>query len=256
MDDTKAMYRENGRFLGEYFLVQIPLESQTYKKPDECLSRWVMVLPPEDTGDDAINKARENMGPTIDRWVKKEVLPFNNMTEFMYWLNRPGARNKKDPPTTLVTLSHHSRNSLYFYRKDSAKDNPLRSSMINRKFEQPSVAILNGCGAGSEGAVQLIRRFNRYGFSTFIAPSTEIEGLMAGTFLKLFADEISESDPKKAETIGLVYWRTLQQLSKTKPPNTYGSRTFGAKVYQFAFLGNNDVPICEPTIENRPSVDD
>jgi len=51
------------------------------------------------------------------------------------------------------------------------------------------------------GAVELIRLLNQQGFSTIIATNTEIKGLMAGTFLKLFAEEISRSDPMKPQPL-------------------------------------------------------
>ncbi|MCA9470365.1 MAG: hypothetical protein KC643_33635 [Nitrospira sp.] len=255
MDLTQKMTMENGRFLGHYFLIESPLEIQTYGASKECLSRWVMVIPPEDTGDQAINNARNLLGPRINQWANQRALPFKKMTEFIEWVSQSPSDQEEDPPTTLLTLSHHDRNSLYFYKSNSPKDNPLRPSVINRKFAQPSVAIINGCGTGGDGAIELISRLNRQGFSTLIAASTEIEGMMAGSFLNLFADEISKYESEDPRTIGLTYWKTTQRLRSMKPEGVINAKPFGAHALKFSLLGDGSVTLCSPKKENRPLVE-
>lgn len=255
LDEAKGIItKDNGRFLGDYFLIESPLEVQTYASFDNCLSRWVMVLPPGNTGDDAITQALAQLGDTIENWRdKKEALPFDRMTSFANWINRTLVSDGEDLPTTLITLSHHNENSLYFYENDFEYDNPLQISKINRKFAQPSVAILDGCGTGGEGALELIRALNYRGFSTIVAAPAEIKGYMAGSFLKVFADEIAASDPAKGETIGKVYWKSIQQLKKAKPEGISLAVDYGAKAHLFSLLGNGEVPICAPRKENRPN---
>jgi len=257
LDEAKGIKtKDNGRFLGDYFRIESPLEVQTYASFDNCLSRWVMVLPPGNTDDDAINQALTQLGDTIENWRDmKEALPFDRMTPFADWINRTAVFDGEDLPTTLITLSHHNQNSLYFYKNDFEDDDPLQKSKINRKFAQPSVAILDGCGTGGEGALELIRELNYRGFSTIVAAPAEIKGYMAGSFLKVFADEIAASDPAKGETIGKVFWKSIQQLKKAKPEGVPLAVDYGAKAHLFSLLGNGEVPICAPRKENRPKDD-
>jgi hypothetical protein len=253
VDEKKEMTRENGRFLGEHFLIESPLEIQSYDQPTECLSRWVMVLPPEIPKDTDISAARKQWGSMVSEWAATNALPFGAMDKFMEWLRRPGKTPAGDPPTALVTLSHHNANSLYFYPPTVLVDNPLEFGGINRKFLEPSVAILNGCGTGGAGAVDLIRRFNEKGFSAVIAASTELDGLMAGTFLRMFADEISKSSATKGRTIGSAYWKTIRRLSKEKLSDPAMPEPFGARALMFTLLGNSSVLVCPPDREKRPS---
>ncbi len=46
LDDKNKLTRSNGRFLGEYFLIENSLETQNYQSPNKCVSRWAMLLPP------------------------------------------------------------------------------------------------------------------------------------------------------------------------------------------------------------------
>jgi hypothetical protein len=253
VNEEREMTRENGRFLGEYFLIESPLEIQSYDQPAECLSRWVMVLPPEIPKDTDISAARKQWGSMVSEWAAKNALPFGAMDDFREWLRRSGKTPAGDPPTALMTLSHHNASSLYFYSPDVLVDNPLEFGSINRKFAEPSVAILNGCGTGGAGAVDLIRRFNEKGFSAVIAASTELDGLIAGTFLKVFADEISKSSATKGRTIGSAYWKTIRRLSKEKLTNPAMPEPFGARALMFTLLGNSSVRVCPPDSEKRPS---
>ena len=255
VDKGKEITKDNGRFLGKFFIIESPLEFQTYEPSTKCLSRWVMVLPPEDTGDAAINDARNQLGSLIEQWETKLAEPiYTSMTKFIGWLAPPSDVQTEDPSTVLVTLSHHDHNSLYFYEKEAKYDSPLRPSEINRTFAQPSIAIIDGCGTGGEGAVDLIRRFNHNGFSTIIATSVPVKGEMAGAFLQLLSKEIARSDPEKPDTIGLLYWRTINALSTSKPLGGIGSKEFGAKALRFTILGNGRVLLCAPSKEKAATI--
>jgi hypothetical protein len=243
----QKMTRENGIFLGEYFLIETPLEMQTYAPSIECLSNWVMVLPPDYTGDQDINDARSQMGQKIVEWTEsKKAKSFNKMTDFMEWIEPSPIGQAKESPVVLVTLSHHDSGNLRFFKIDSDRDNPLPSSKINKTFKEPSVAILNGCGTGGESALEMIRKLNRQGFTSIIATSGEVGGLMAGAFLKIFAEEISTSGRSKQENLGLAYWRSIRKLTKAKPTGITPSMEFGAQALKYCLLGNGQVAVCAP----------
>lgn len=251
-DKSQKMTRENGQFLGEYFLIETPLEMQTYAPAGECLSNWVMVLPPEDTGDQDINDARSQLGSTINKWTKNiKEKSFNKMGDFMEWIGPSSIGQAEEPPVILVTLSHHGSGNLNFYKIDSDKDNPLPFSKINRTFKEPSAAILNGCGTGGESAVGMIHQLNGQGFTSIIATSTEVGGLMAGAFLKIFAEEISMSGTSNPKNIGLAYWRSVRKLSQTKPTGVTPTKPFGAQALKYCLLGNGRVAVCAPKGPNQ-----
>jgi len=251
-DKSQKMTRKNGQFLGEYFLIETPLEMQTYAPAGECLSNWVMVLPPGDTSDQDINDARSQLGSTIVEWtIKNRAKSFNKMGDFMEWIGPSSIGQAEEPPSVLVTLSHHDSGNLNFYKIGSDKDDPLPFSKVNRAFNEPSVAILNGCGTGGVSAVGLIRQLNGQGFTSIIATSTEVDGLMAGAFLKIFADEISKSGTSKQQNLGVAYWRSIRRLSQAAPDGVTPRILFGAQALKYCLLGNGRVAVCAPKGPNQ-----
>ena len=252
IDNNKPMTKENGRFLGQYFLVEAPLELQTYSQTIGCLSRWAILLPPEGTTDPTSKRARMGLDQTIFRW-QREGLSFVDMPDFKEWARGPQDSKEIDPPTALLTLSHQDHNTLYF--EDPAKKS-LKPSTFDRRFAEFSVAVLNGCGTGGDGAVQLIGKLNENGFSTIIATSTEISADIAAAFVNQFAAQISKSTATKPLNIGQAYWQTLQQLTKVQPvlgeKQEVKGPEFGGQALRFLLLGNDQVLVCPPG-KNLPS---
>jgi hypothetical protein len=234
IDETKEISKSNGKFLGDYFVIETPLDVQTYDLTGEkCPSNWVTVLPPEGTGEAAIDKANAE----LDKLLPYAKQPISTMTAFSNWLARDG----NAPPTVLITLSHHDNNSLYFYDKTSPLDNPLLPVSIQKHFDNPSIAVLDGCGTGSSAALGLIQRLNRHGFYTIIATSTEIEGPMAGSFLSALAEGI-KSDSSPPDSIRSIYWHAVQKIRSK----------YGPKALRFSLLGNPNAPVCAPLTFNQP----
>jgi hypothetical protein len=196
-----------------------------------------------------LNAAKRAMESTLTRWSKEEESLFS-MKAFAAWNSEKEAAQGK-AGAALVVLSHHHTNILNFYNLDSKKDSPLTPSAIKRVLLQPSIAILNGCGtAGPEGS-NLLRKFNQNGFMTIIATSTEVNGHMAGAFLKLLAQEI-ETAKKEELTVSQVYFRAMKNLSELRPPPDPTKRgsgigltpPYGGLALKYALLGNGALTFC------------
>ncbi len=190
----------------------------------------------------------------VKSWIntaRNDKLLFDSMRGFTDWVSQTAGRNLEDPPTALLTLSHHDSSALFFYRNPD-RDPKFKWPMVNREFAEPSVAILNGCGTGAEGAGELIRSLNRHGFCTVIATNTEVDGFMAGAFLNAFVAETSVATSSGPPNIGLAYWKAVRRLTKMAPllPKGEQGAPFGARALKFAFLGNDGLLVCAPQKHN------
>lgn len=235
------------KFLGSYFRIEAPLEYQDYQQPTQCISRWVAVLPPEDTGDATLNAAKKEIETTLKRWSKKEA--FSSMKAFATW-NSEKVTTQDETGAALVVLSHHDKNKLHFYQLTSDKDVPLTPTAIKRVLPQPSIAILNGCGTAAPEGSSMLHQFNQNGFMTIIATSTEVNGYMAGAFLKLLTQEL-EKDKKEKLAVSRAYFRALKSLSQLRPPSDpkkpgagIGVSPYGALALKYTLLGNGALTFC------------
>ncbi len=245
LQDGMDPRKRHPKFLGSYFRIEAPLEFQDYQPPKQCIARWVAVLPPGDTGDDTLTAAKNESEETFRRWSKQEF--FLSMNAFASW-NREKELNQSG--AAVVVLSHHAADKLYFYNMTSDKDSVLTPVGIKRRQSIPSIAILNGCGTAAPEGSNMLRKFNETEFMTIIATSTEVNGYMAGAFLKLFAQELAKG-PKEGITISYAYFQTLKQLSQLRPPADQktpgagiGVAPYGALVLKYALLGNGALTLC------------
>jgi len=253
--ETKDSGKAKIKFLGSYFRIEAPLEFQDYQQPKLCIARWVTVLPPGDTGDATLDAAKKDVEAKLAKWSKKEEA-FLFMKTFAEWNKSMETTQQQSSGAALVVLSHHDEDKLYFYALSSPRDAPLTPSAVKRELQQPSVAILNGCGtAGPKGSVML-RQFNKNGFMTIIATSTEVNGHMAGAFLKFLTSELEGVEKGKHITVSRAYFRALKKLSMDSPPpdprkpgaGIGGVPSYGARALQFSLLGNGGLTLCSKNI--------
>jgi hypothetical protein len=228
-------------FLGFHFRIEAPLEVQTYKVEPDCLSRWATVLPPKSIGGD-LAKAMHRMGNAYEEWKDQSSAgPFDTMAEFRSWIND---RNVEEPPTALAVLSHHDHDALFYIPQDK-----VLSKHVQRRFNAPSIAILNGCGTGGLGAADLIRYFNNAGIETLIAASTDVNTEMAGDFFSCFSDNLKKNALNSEYFLSQAYFDTLQCLRKRRP-SVPAAEEYGARVLQYALLGNANARLCPPKRSN------
>jgi hypothetical protein len=253
--ETKDSGKAKIKFLGSYFRIEAPLEFQDYQHPKLCIARWVTVLPPGDTGDATLDAAKKDVEAKLAKWSKKEEA-FLFMKTFAEWNKSMETTQQQSSGAALVVLSHHDEDKLYFYALSSPKDAPLTPSAVKRELQQPSVAILNGCGTAGPKGSAMLRQFNKNGFMTIIATSTEVNGHMAGAFLKFLTSELEGVEKGKHITVSRAYFRALKKLSMDSPPpdprkpgaGIGGVPSYGARALQFSLLGNGGLTLCSQNI--------
>jgi len=221
-------------FLGLEFRVEMPLDVQDYSSTQTCASNWVMLVPPDNS---EFATVRERIGPRLEHWEKSRTV-FEDIPPFREWARSDDA---KTASTVLATLSHHDRDRLYFASES------IMSTGFHRRFNHPSIAILDGCGTGNMGAADIVRALNQRGVSAVIATSTEISPALGADFLASLDDTLNGSPaPMPLELAMFTTLRTLAQKSRSPASGPYGPL-----VLTYALLGNGQLPVCAvPKKEN------
>lgn len=212
-------------YLGAYVNVSIPLEYQSYARAGACLENWRLFVPPDPPRPsmDAVTLARSEFAG----WIRTFADVCRGCVEtvendFRNWLGK-----QQKEKVSVVTLSHHNReNQLYF------TDNAIPSihySAISRPFAAPSAAILAACGTGSPGASEFVRKLNQQGVDTIIATHTTVDAKMAGTFLKLLLDELSNHPRDRNYGLGQARFDAVRTLSAMtgEDGKPYGAMALG-----------------------------
>jgi hypothetical protein len=231
-----SLDKKPAKFLGFYFRIETPLETQSYQTSEVCLSRWVTVSPPPDVRDPALKQAVGRLKKLVPIWREQALKPFEDMTKFGEWIK--GKDTEKDA-TALVILSHHTKNRISFEPQKL-----VMSRELTRRFSKPSIVILDGCGTGSPGAVDFVRQLNRNGFYTVIATSTEVDPIIAGDFLDTLSTVLENNKDDEKFNISGAYFKTLQLMRSKVPPN--GNKNYGPRVLEYTLIGNGNVRLCPP----------
>lgn len=218
------------RFVGEYLRIETPLAVQDYRARGGCLTDWKLVGP-SGSEDDALKEAyraiagritgTELAGSTIR--IGSRRFPFD---QDLGWIEEEKTEAK---PLVLSILSHHDRDSIYLDR-----DKRFRSQLVSRTLGPSSVALLNGCGTGRDGATGFMDALNKRGVQAAIVTVSEIPGSLAGRFMECFASGIEQTAPGAQLPLAEAYTRALRCVSANH----------GAKALWYALLGNSGIAIC------------
>jgi hypothetical protein len=226
--------------LGFHFRIEAPLDVQTYRPSTDCISRWVLVVPPINVQQEELKNARGRIAARLDSW-SGIVTAHEAMSTFANWI---GDSQKDATPTALVVLSHHDHNQVFFSAGDS-----VTSDMIDHRFATPSVAVLDGCGTGSPGAIDFVRKLNESGVATVIATVTEVNAEMAGDFLDCLALQLDDNKTNADFNIWQAYFQAQACLQSRKPQYPVGAGPYGARVLAYTLLGNGNLRLCLPAQE-------
>jgi hypothetical protein len=233
-------------FVGFSVNVQTPLEYQDYSPSPDCISRWVLFVPPE------------TPPPTVSRLSLRQVLaarqPFQDWiaatrqscpdcviddeTDFDNWLSRPGPREN----LAIAILSHHSNNALFF--NEDTKVPQVMSSAITRLFGKASIVILDACGTSEPGASEFIRQFNRRGVMSAIATSTRVDPVLAGKFLATFMTLLQQHANDPNYTVSQARFDAVRKLAREKEPSE--ELSYGPRALAFVLAGNGALRLCAP----------
>ena len=108
---------------------------------------------------------------------------------------------------------------------------------------RPSIAILAGCGTARPGATEVIRKLNGHGVSAVIATSTTVLAPMAGKFVAILISMLKDNSTDANYTIDQAKFDAVNELSQT----------YGAPAFIFTFLGNGNLRLCTPAIQQNNS---
>jgi hypothetical protein len=230
----KLKDQDEPRFVGLDFRIEIPLPVQNYAAAPDCLSRWSVVVPPENAGEDALDQARKRLEHRIGGWDTATL--FQEMAKFGDWTRK----EERDPVgTAVVVVSHHDHNRFWFTARDSITPLALR-----RRFTRPSLAVLSGCGTGGPGALEFIRRFSEHGMGAIIATNTQVGGDMAGHFVDCLAKVVEDNASVPGFNVSRAYFAATRCM-RTKD-DARGRPDYGARVLLYTFLGNGALRLCPP----------
>lgn len=230
------------QFLGysvntESFLPQSPIAP-----PPVCISRWALLVPDNRPGD-PLHNARlpvDEIIPIFQKLDAKSVYEPGRLKDFRDWLD---AEEKESGGIAVVTLTHHYENKLCFTSKTCDDERTIYASNVRRKFQAPSVVVLNGCGTGGQGATAFVEKFGLRGVSSIIATSVQVNEEMAGTFLKLLFAELTQHKNDTDYTISRARFDSVRRLSDET--NANGTR-FGPAALGYMLVGHGVVRVCVP----------
>ena len=138
----------------------------------------------------------------------------------------------------LMVLAHHADNRLFF---DSLAEVPnVTSSTIQRRYDVPSLVIINACGAASPAADGFLREFNEKGVSSIVATITAVDARMAGSFMALLGDLFNDG-AQASYGIGAAVFETVRALAVA--PDGHGDM-YGPRALIYSVVGNANVRIC------------
>jgi hypothetical protein len=231
---------ENGPadFVGFVANVQTPLEYQNYSEAMNCLSQWLLFVPPELPKGGGLKEVQQARGEFED-WIGafRKTCPgcvIEEENTFQHWLNEERAPRE---PRAVAILSHHAANALYF---DANRPKPVLSSAITRRFANPSFVLLNACGTSEPGASEFIRQFNRNGMNTAIATSTIVDPVLAGKFLTEFMDQLKRNVDDPGYTVSRARFDAVRTLGRSTKSE------YGPKALAFILAGNGAIRLCVP----------
>lgn len=232
-------------FLGFHFRIETPLELQDYTSSSSCISKWVLLVPPEDIDNQALKRARS----AFDGWIQAfdgwegHAQVDEDLTTFGNWAEQ---ETKDKESIALLIMSHHDTNKLVFNLDTGIP--AVFSTNIQRSFTVPSLAIINACGTVAPGAFDFVRELNRNGINSIIATNTEIDGAMAGLFASTLMDVLQAhaNDPKYS--LDLAKFDAVNTLSKLPDPT---NKPYGPRALIFSLIGNGDIKLCTPPRAGR-----
>jgi hypothetical protein len=219
-------------FLGFHFRIETPLAIQNYQRSTTCISTWALAVPPA-RGD--LQEMRTRFDESLTDFTKGAQYFYESMKDFGTYLGT----GKEESAAAVAVLSHHNKNQIFFSSSDL-----ILSTAVNRDFTKPSIAILDGCGTGSPGAVDFIDKLNNRGITSVIATSTEIRPEIAADFMRCLASELNEHRAAPDYRLSYAYLNTIECLKGRSMQE--GGAKYGPLALTYSLLGNGDLKLCVP----------
>jgi hypothetical protein len=220
-------------FLGDLFRVLSPLPYQSYQPEQACISRWVMVMPPdEDQSPRELVEARNQLTSWANACQGADCI--DTIPKFESWIGDPTPEKQS---TALLILGHYVDDSFTFDHKVF-----VAQSAIAKPFQIPSLAILDACGAAAPGADGFIKMLNTAGFQAIVATTTTVAPVMAGQYFNLLAKELEKHKAETDYTISKAHFDAVRALRAAQAGST--ASPYGAKALIYSLLGNGGLRLC------------
>jgi hypothetical protein len=222
-------------FLGDLFRVLSPLPFQNYQPQEACISRWVMVMAPdEDQTPKELVDARKELSPWGNACRDTDCI--ESIPEFQRWI---GDETPEKQSTALLILGHYEDDSITFDHKVF-----VSPSAIAKHFQVPSVAIIDACAAVAPGADSFVKYLNAAGFQAVVATTTTVTPVMAGQYFNLLAQQLEKHKGETDYTISKANFDTVHALETAKPDPGSSASPYGAKALIYSLLGNGSLRLC------------
>jgi Carboxypeptidase regulatory-like domain len=232
-------------FLGDYFRVASPLPFQNYQPAQACVSRWVMLMAPDD---DQSPKELVNARDQFSTWANACIGAdcIDTMPKFETWIGEPTIEKQS---TALLILSHYENDSLTFDHKEF-----VSPSAIIRQFQSPSIAVVDACAAAAPGADEFVKRLNESGFEAVVATTTTVTPIMAGQYFNLLAKQLVKHKGEADYSISKAHFDAVQELRTAQSnPGKPESSPYGAKALIYSLWGNGSLRLCPLTPTTVPA---
>ncbi len=229
-------------YLGLHFRIQTPLELQDYRPNNSCISKWTLLVPPENLPGNPLSTARKE----FSGWIKTfQMSPayaqvFDDLATFKTkWLN-PDIPPAEENDAVLI-LSHHQNNTLHF----DPDDEGIFPNMT-RRYASPSLVMLAACETANPGAFEFVREFNLKGASTILASAVDVPPQLAGDLLTKLADAFAKNSARMDYTVDQALFDAQVKVAGASDQYPTSPQPWGARVLMFELIGNGALHICIP----------
>lgn len=239
--------------LGLEYRIETPLPYQRYDRSSKCLANWTAFLPalnPNDCGTNFsnLNACSDDLQLLLyglGSWATSLATAspglhsYTDIDGYAQWLGTHAT--KPDDPESLLIMSHHDSDRLYF---DPAGTDTIEATGVARSFRTPTFALLNACGTGKPGATEFVRRFNAHGVNSIIATSTTVDAEMAGVFARLFLTDLANHSKTESYRVSDAWFDTVRALTQEKDRD---GAEYGARALSYMLIGDAGIRLCAPS---------
>lgn len=223
-------------FLGFYFRVETPLARQITDSSKECITRWSLLVPP--ASDTRLGPLRRRLNERLPDLLQQSRV-YESIKTFRQWLKR----DETEAAGALMILSHHSaRNGIGRFQFTGT--DYVASDEVQRRFQEPSVAILLSCGSGGVGTEDFVNVLNERGIDAVLATRHDVSTPLAVDFLDCLAASLPQATSAATTTLAAAHFDAVQCVRTKTSPAT--GKPYGASALAHLLVGNSSLRLCRP----------
>jgi hypothetical protein len=105
---------------------------------------------------------------------------------------------------------------------------------VERKFQSPSIAIVNACGAAAAGAASFINQLHLAGFEAIVGTALTVDPVMAGQYVHELVGALRARGEARNYTLSAAHDDAVRSLMKT----------YGPRALLYTLVGNGSLRLC------------